>query len=858
VIALLPCLLAAAPLQALPSEQIDSALWVTDAPINALGYAEGTLYAGGPFGWVGPPTGAFSTLDPIAGARDEVSVLPRVSGIVYAVEPDGQGGWFVAGDFSRVETSECRYLAHFLADGTLDDWCADVLAPVHGLARRGDVLYLGGQFGSVGGQIRNRVAAVTVDDGQLLPWDPAVAASMTSSELIWDLEVDGSVVYLAGDFDDTLIGGKGRRYAAAVDADTGLALPFHPAADDAVLELHVADGAVYLGGQFMHLGLTARSHFAEVSPATGAPTALDPSPDSTVWCFEREGDTLYFGGNFSSVAGSPRAHLAAVSVTSGALLPFAPVIDGGDGTGTKVLDLAVEGGTLWAVGSFTSVAGSERAHAAAFDLVSESVLPWAADVAGPFSTEAWCIQPANGELAIGGDFTMIGGVQRDGLVAIDTATGKPTGWAPSVASTLAPWTVGDVARIEIDGDRVFLSGSFQYVDGVLRHDVAAVDRATGALLAEFEFGATDLQGHVTACLPHDGLLTIAGKLAPQPLTLSRADAATGRTVPGFEAAPNSVADDLVKRPGLEPLYLAGKFVEIVDGDGIHLRRRLAALDSASGAVLPWDPDANDDVSDLEPVGDTVFAAGSFTAVGGVVRPRVAALDADSGAVLPWNIDLAGPASWSVDRLLEHLGVLYVAGGFWALDGLPYSGLAAVDIQSGSGFAWDARISTRPAALAVGQGKLFAAGSFDVAGGRPVWNLAAYPLELLSTDGGEISVSSGGAQTLTIATWPELAGRAYWIAGSLSGSEPGFHLLGHHVPLNPDAYTALTLGPGLGVMSGATGVLDASGSAQAALALPAGAPPGFAGLVLHHAAAVFDPATLALDLVTNATRLELVP
>jgi hypothetical protein len=54
------------------------------------------------------------------------------------------------------------------------------------------------------------------------------------------------------------------------------------------------------------------------------------------------------------------------------------------------------------------------------------------------------------------------------------------------------------------------------------------------------------------------------------------------------------------------------------------------------------------------------------------------------------------------------------------------------------------------------------------------------------------------------------------------------------------------------------VLDPSGKANAAFALPPGTDPGLAGLVLHHAYCVLDAATLQLEAVSPAVPVTLVP
>jgi hypothetical protein len=45
---------------------------------------------------------------------------------VNAVEPDGRGGWFIAGEFAGVGRVQCANLVHVYASGQVDrNWCPD-------------------------------------------------------------------------------------------------------------------------------------------------------------------------------------------------------------------------------------------------------------------------------------------------------------------------------------------------------------------------------------------------------------------------------------------------------------------------------------------------------------------------------------------------------------------------------------------------------------------------------------------------------------------------------------------------------------------------------------------------------------
>jgi hypothetical protein len=131
---------------------------------------------------------------------------------------------------------------------------------------------------------------------------------------------------------------------------------------------------------------------------------------------------------------------------------------------------------------------------------------------------------------------------------------------------------------------------------------------------------------------------------------------------------------------------------------------------------------------------------------------------------------------------------------------------------------------------------------------------------LVSDGDDVSLSAGGAQSFQLGACPSHAGDVYVFAGSASGTSPGFALAGKSVPLNADAYFLFTAGNlGAPPLASGLGILDASGRADAAFQLPAGVlQPALAGVVLHHAYAVLDGSTLQLEAVSNAVPVALVP
>ncbi|WUJ75670.1 PQQ-like beta-propeller repeat protein [Kribbella soli] len=179
----------------------------------------------------------------------------------------------------------------------------------------------------------------------------------------------------------------------------------------------------------------------------------------------------------------------------------------------------------------------------------------------------------------------VGDAARKYFVVLNRTTGVPTRFAPQVNGPV--WSVATSP----DGRWVVIGGDFTVVDGVPRSRVAMFDVATGKLVSGWD--------------PVVNFRVAALKI-------------TAKTV-----------------------YLGGSF-GLVDK---MARSRLAAVTLSTGTLLPWSPDANDDVHAIEVStdGDRVFVGGGFTRIDGRYDHALAMLNAKTGALLSMRASGAIPA-----------------------------------------------------------------------------------------------------------------------------------------------------------------------------------------------------------------------
>src|SRR5262245_23218100 len=117
---------------------------VADGTVYCSVLSGNTLYLGGAFNELGKLARGEAAVDPATALR--IPGFPHTNGKVFAVAPDGAGGWYIGGEFTHVGPVYRRCAAHVLADLTVSPWDPDVAGDVFALAVEGTKVYIGGQF----------------------------------------------------------------------------------------------------------------------------------------------------------------------------------------------------------------------------------------------------------------------------------------------------------------------------------------------------------------------------------------------------------------------------------------------------------------------------------------------------------------------------------------------------------------------------------------------------------------------------------------------------------------------------------------------------------------------------------------
>lgn len=208
----------------------------------------------------------------------------------------------------------------------------------------------------------------------------------------------GGTMVMGGNFSS--VGGQVRRGLAAFNASSGaLSSTFAPAVNGIVNTVIPGpdDHSVYVGGDFTQVGATAATDLALVDTGTGAVVSTFKAPATNfgaVMDLVTKGTRLYVAGTFTRVGNVAHGGLASLNATTGALDPFMNVQvsghhnDSGSGAqgavGPWAIDVNSDGSRMVAIGNFKNVDGLPRDQIVVVDLTGST-----AQVRGDWATQRY-------------------------------------------------------------------------------------------------------------------------------------------------------------------------------------------------------------------------------------------------------------------------------------------------------------------------------------------------------------------------------------------------------------------------------------------------------------------------------------
>jgi hypothetical protein len=319
--------------------------------VYTVAASTGGVYAGGTFTGATIPRASLAAMDVTTG--ELLPWRPAASSVSKLLASDNTV--YVAGAFTTIGGQSRRGLAAINAadTGTVKALQTDVNAngSVLSMVLCGSTLFVSGDFTTIGGIARNRLAAIDTNGaGTVKAWNPSAGISSVYNA-VYSITRSGSTIYAGGDF--TSVGGVTRNRLAAIDTTgVGTVKAWNPNANDFVIWVTASGNTIYAGGNFTTIGGVTRNRAAAID-STGNLKAWNPNADNTVYCIVPNGAFTYLSGPFSTLGGVSRSRIASLdTVGVGTLKAFNP------NANTQVSHMVVDGSKIYAGGFFTGMNGN--------------------------------------------------------------------------------------------------------------------------------------------------------------------------------------------------------------------------------------------------------------------------------------------------------------------------------------------------------------------------------------------------------------------------------------------------------------------------------------------------------------------
>jgi len=757
-----------------------------------------TVYFGGDFPDIRDRENSSLVFD-TGNAGLTVGEHPLVNGQVNISIPDGQGGWYIGGNFTEVDGQLRKNLAHIRQNLTLDqNFNAGLISGVSepqvwslALDSTTNTLYVGGIFSSIDGQARTALASINSVNGDLLNWSPNLTSSFYSPQ-VTALAFDSSdnTLFVGGYF--LAINGQTREATASFDTTNGELTSWTPniSGGPYIYSMRVygfaldsANDLIYIGGKFRNTN-GAPSHLVRVNTSTGqevplsAQIILGAAADDSVnaLVLDAPNNILYLGGGFVSVGGEVRNGIASINTSNGQVTTWNPIITGSLFNGrVNTLALDAVNDTIYVGGYFNSVNGWAINRLAAINTNSGALDPWRHSLAGGLNTSndrpvhTLSLNPSNNEIYVGGD-KIVRGVFRNRIAALDVTTGQPTSWGDG----LLTGPDDSISAIEAaTNGTVYIAGSFSSVGGQNRVNLASIT-SDGQVTSwnpifpgvvkinDIELDEENNTLYVGGNIRVNHIRTVY--LASINMTTS---VVTPLSVTSTDRNPDVLS--LALDSANDILYVGGDFISL----GGQLRNILGAINTNTGLATSWDPgmppnsiDPWPEVYAVELSNDgTLYVGGRFGHSSG--RTNLMSFITSTGEVGGLNLYVVNTVYALANDPTNN--VMYVGGQFTSVGGQSREGLAALNSVTGTLFPWNPILSIPVFTKFARAIEVSPVGSMISVGGRftRVNNDDRYSFAVFSSDGNGPFCPADFNEDSEANIHDFLAFLSAWFAGNMS-------------------------------------------------------------------------------------------
>ena len=488
---------------------------------------------------------------------------------------------------------------------------------------------IGGDFTTVKGLVRNRIARLNADGSGDNSFNPGTGANFGVRSVV--VQPDGKVL-IGGGF--TTVNGLPRNSVARLNSDGSLDTGFNPGAgaNGGVRSIALqTDGKVLIGGGFFSVNGIGRNRIARLNANGSLDTSFDPGSgatggiDATVLSVALQADDkVIIGGGFSSVNGTNRYFVARLNADGSLDTSFNPETVYPGFSSRQVSSAALQpDGKILIGGYFTTANGS----ATIARLNTNGVLD-ASFNPGTGANDVYSVaMQTDGKVLIAGLFTAVNGISRNRVARLNANGSLDTSFNPGTATTDSVNV--NVLALQTDG-KVLIGGAFTSVNSASRHRIERLN-GDGALDSSFVPG-TGANNDVRAVAVQPDSKVLIGGVFVTVNGVGRNRIARLHGDGSLDASfnPGTGANSHVYSVAFQPdgkVVIGGVFTAV---NGTN-RNRIARLNADGSLDTSFNPGtgANDEVDSIAVLADgKMLIGGGFTGVNGISRGRIARLNAN--------------------------------------------------------------------------------------------------------------------------------------------------------------------------------------------------------------------------------------
>ncbi len=676
------------------------------------------LFVGGNFKKIRSYTGSSAVFN-INNNYELINNWPKIDDGVHVIISDGNGGWYIGGDFNSVDGYQIKNLTHILPNGEVDQnftFRFEENSYINALLINSSTLYIGGSFEKINNQNRKNLAAIDLNNKRLIDWSPNVGG------VVFSLAISSSTLYVGGDF--TSINNNHRFGLAAINLNDYSLTDWQPKikisndTNGSVNYLLISSSTLYVGGMFNKVDNKERKNLAafDLTDNPNSPQLKEWNPSiedeflPEVFSMAIDNNLLYIFGVFSSVNGQERNNLAAIDIQTGNLADWRPdkrIEFLGPLTGSiKVIGENVYIGGGW-FDVFDELGNSIRQNFAIFNKNNGHLVDF--DPGFDFPSIVYTIYFDGEKVYIGGYFNSIvkekkkyfailsptGDILNDNLIRDDGEIG------------------GSVDIIKKFNNKTIIIGNYYF-------DPRFSDQPKVNFLKIFddnnEIFSLETDGNINSLTIVSSTLYFVGEFKKiNGKSFNNIGAVNLETLELLEQDPLGLLDNNSENIDfisyLYPyLFIEGK-IQRIKNYNFTLIRRLIILNLVNDSVQEMS--INGEIKSIINKDSKIYISGKFTNFWNKNKSYFVALDINSNGTISLSDKLSG---YSFDKEINDLGIvdniLYLAGNFDKVNDQTRSKLAAINLEDDRLLDWNPRLKHAVYSLAFSSSSLYVGGYFN--------------------------------------------------------------------------------------------------------------------------------------------------